>query len=68
MPLTNIKCRESVPAQGIAKLKRHKQKTVYSMRWASKCCFTMHNKFHRSYFPKHLEYINICVFIATSTL
>ena len=30
MPLANIKCCESVPGQGIAKLKRNEQKTVYS--------------------------------------
>ena len=30
-PFANIKCRESVPVKGIAKLKRHKQKTVYSI-------------------------------------
>ena len=30
MPLVNIKQRESVPGQGITKLKRREQKTVYS--------------------------------------
>ena len=29
MPLVNIKRRESVPGQGIMKLKRREQKTVY---------------------------------------
>ena len=29
MPLAKIKRRESVPGQGIAKLKRREQKTVY---------------------------------------
>ena len=33
MPLTNIKRRESVPGQGIAKLKRREQTTVYSIRF-----------------------------------
>ena len=32
MPLGNIKRRESVPCQGIAKLKRRKKKTVYSIQ------------------------------------
>ena len=31
MPLANIKRRESVPGEGIAKLKRCEQKTVYSI-------------------------------------
>ena len=31
MPLSKIKRRESVPGQGIAKLKRCEQKTVYSI-------------------------------------
>ena len=32
MPLANIKRRESVPRQEIAKLKRREQKTVYSIQ------------------------------------
>ena len=32
MPLANIKRRESVPDQSVAKLKRRKQKRVYSIR------------------------------------
>ena len=35
MPLANIIRRESVPGQGIAKLKRREQKTVYSSRSTS---------------------------------
>ena len=34
MPLANIKRRESVPGQGIAKLKRREQKTVYNTVFA----------------------------------
>ena len=30
MPIVNIKHSESVPGQGIAKVKRREQKTVYS--------------------------------------
>ena len=35
MLLVNIKHRESVPSQGIAKFKRREQKTVYSTQWWS---------------------------------
>ena len=36
MPLANIKRRESVPGQGIAKLKHRKQKTVNSILTVNK--------------------------------
>ena len=57
MSLTNVKRRESVPGQGIAKLKRREQKTVYSiMVWKyeghpknNESCWTSRKPWHVAY-------------------